>query len=73
MEKSERNLRIKNKFEDALNIYLKKDFKEAQVIFRSLSEDEGDETSYIFSSRCIYYIDNPPEDSWKGVYIHVDK
>ena len=73
MDKSEKNQRIKNKFEDALNLYLKKAFKDAQVIFKLLSEDEGDETSYIFLNRCIYYIDNPPEGSWEGVYVHVNK
>lgn len=73
MDNTDKNTRIRDKFEEALSIYMKKGFQEAQAIFKCLAEIEGDETSYIFLNRCIYYIENPPEESWNGVHVHVDK
>ncbi|MEW6674977.1 MAG: adenylate/guanylate cyclase domain-containing protein [Nitrospirota bacterium] len=57
------------KFEEALGLYRKQWFKDAQEIFAHLSAEYGDKTSEIFAERCAEFMDNPPGADWDGVYI----
>lgn len=61
--------KIINKFEEALSLYRKQQFKDAKEIFQSLIKEYSDKPSEIFSERCAEFIDNPPEPQWDGVYV----
>ncbi|MBM4136038.1 MAG: adenylate/guanylate cyclase domain-containing protein [Nitrospira sp.] len=63
------DVEIIKKFEEALSLYRKQQFKDAKEIFQSLIKDYSDEPSSVFADRCTEYIDNPPDPQWDGVYI----
>ncbi len=57
------------KFEDALRLYRKQQFKEAKEIFERLDAEYGDKTAGVFFDRCVEFMDNPPGEDWDGVYV----
>ncbi|MEW6068834.1 MAG: adenylate/guanylate cyclase domain-containing protein [Nitrospirota bacterium] len=57
------------KFEGALGLYRRQQFKEAEEKFKCLSAEYGDKPSDVFAERCTEFINNPPEKEWNGVYI----
>ncbi len=65
-------LRIRDEFEEALRLYHKKEFKEAENIFARLLED-GDKPSEVFKKRCEEFIQSPPPPDWAGVWVMLRK
>jgi adenylate cyclase len=57
------------KFEEALALYRKQQFKEAKQIFEKLELERGDKTAGVFAERCAEFIENPPDPDWDGVYV----
>lgn len=57
------------KFEEALMLYRKQQFKEAKEIFERLESEYADKTSGVFAERCVEFIDSPPGADWDGVYV----
>jgi adenylate cyclase len=57
------------RFEDALQLYRKQQFKEAKEIFERLESEYGDKTAGVFAERCTEFIENPPLPDWDGVYV----
>ena len=53
-----------NSYKNALEFYKNRDFKTAKEKFDYIN----DEPSKNFSKRCEYYISNPPNEVWDGVY-----
>jgi adenylate cyclase len=60
---------IAKKFEEALMLYRKQQFKEAKEIFEKLESENGDKTAGVFAERCAEFIDNPPGADWDGIYV----
>ncbi|MCX7793527.1 MAG: adenylate/guanylate cyclase domain-containing protein [Thermodesulfovibrionales bacterium] len=61
------------RFEEALYLYSKRRFIEAEVIFREIFNKFNDRASMVFMERCKNYILNPPPEDWDGVYTAVQK
>jgi class 3 adenylate cyclase/uncharacterized membrane protein SpoIIM required for sporulation len=70
--KASGNLRLKNDFEKALNFYRQQEFTTAKELFLRLAK-EGDNPSKVYIERCEEYINNPPTESWDGVFIMTKK
>ncbi len=60
-------LRMRDKFEDALNYYRDGDFARALEKFTLLT-DAGDPPSPVMKERCEHFIKTPPAGEWKGVW-----
>jgi len=73
MEKSERNKNIKILYEKALKHYFNTEFSTAQEIFKKLWVEYEDYPSKILLERSEYYIKNPPEEGWEGIYEFKEK
>ncbi|ACO04830.1 MAG TPA: adenylate/guanylate cyclase domain-containing protein [Persephonella sp.] len=73
MEKSERNKNIKILYEKALEHYFNTEFSTAQEIFKKLWVEYEDYPSKILLERSEYYIKNPPEEGWEGIYEFKEK
>ncbi|GER92397.1 adenylate/guanylate cyclase domain-containing protein [hot springs metagenome] len=58
-----------DKFEGALQLYRKQQFKEAREVFEMLEAEYSDKTAGVFAERCAEFINNPPGDNWEGVYV----
>lgn len=56
-------------FEKALSLYRQRRFKEAEEIFKHLSNTFYDKPSEIFAQRCRDFCLTPPPDDWDGVYV----
>lgn len=69
---SDLQLEIKDKFEKAITIYLKRDFKKAFEIFNYL-ENIWDKTSSVYKYRCNMYLINPPQEDWDWVWVLDEK
>jgi adenylate cyclase len=55
-------------WEEALALYEKRRFREAEEIFRSLAaQNEADNTARLYLDTCRSYIAAPPPDDWDGV------
>ena len=55
-------------FHEALELYLKKDFQNAQKSFMRAAElDPSDETALIFAKKCSDYIQNGIPEGWDGI------
>jgi class 3 adenylate cyclase len=58
----------------ALKEYRNKEFEKAYKIFQSILETKKDDTpSKLHSKRCLYYLNNPPDKNWQGVFIFNSK
>jgi adenylate cyclase len=53
------------RFEEGLALYRAMKFAEAKAIFTELA---GDPPSKLFSERCDYFTNEPPDDGWDGVW-----
>lgn len=61
-------------FSEGRKFYKLMQFKDALNCFQSALEiDPEDGPSKVYKERCSYYISNPPEDDWDGVYIMTHK
>ena len=55
------------RFDEAINLYLSRDFSKSLSIFQELS-DLHDSPSKTYIERCNMYLKNPPEDTWDQVW-----
>jgi adenylate cyclase len=56
-------------FAEGRKLFLRREFVKAKEIFLAiLSRDESDTPSSIHVKRCEYLIENPPEESWEGIF-----
>jgi adenylate cyclase len=63
-----------NAYEAGLDCYERRDWDDAVRHFRQALElAPTDRPSRIFIDRCRYYSENPPPDTWNGVWIMEDK
>lgn len=61
-------------FNEALILYRKMDFKDAESLFSELRNKFPEKLLYsIYINRCRDFIKAPPSDSWDGVYSHTSK
>ncbi|MCS7184897.1 MAG: adenylate/guanylate cyclase domain-containing protein [bacterium] len=61
-------------FNEAVDLYFKRDFIEAKRLFSDFKQKyPEDEASSIYIERCNYYILNPPSENWDGVYVFETK
>lgn len=61
-------------YEAGLDCYQRRDWADAiQHFSEALEVAPTDQPSQIFIDRCRYYRDNPPPESWNGVWIMEDK
>jgi len=57
-----------------LGLYRQRDFQGALDSFRQgLSFHPGDKPTRIYAERCEHYIQNPPDDTWDGVWVMTTK
>ncbi len=68
-EKSEMNTII-SKYEQALQAYRNRHFAEAMDL---LKDQLNDGPSHTIHARCAHFLQNPPPDTWDGVYIFTVK
>jgi adenylate cyclase len=59
-------------FEDAVSLYMNRDFEKAKEIFDKLSK-LWDEPSKVYKKRCEIFIKNPPENNWDGIWTMDEK
>ncbi len=53
-----------------LKLYKAKEFDKALQFFEeSFNKSLLEDASYVYMERCKYYIENPPEESWGGVFV----
>ncbi len=61
-------------YEQALEHYLQKDWEEAKNAFSKLREHDPDRLLYkLYAERIKYFMENPPNEEWDGVYIFTSK
>lgn len=61
------------RYEEALDLFRRCRFVEAQVIFADLEERYGDPPSRLFRKRCADFIVNPPPEEWDGSFTAMRK
>lgn len=54
---------------EAFDAYLAGDFQTALHLFQQLSGGHYDKLYQLFVTRCRYYLDNPPGESWDGISV----
>ncbi|MFA7288617.1 MAG: adenylate/guanylate cyclase domain-containing protein [Melioribacteraceae bacterium] len=62
-----------NIFANALSLYRNQKFEEAIIFFNECYGKFSDQTSKVFIDRCIYFIENKPNENWDGVFILKNK
>lgn len=71
---SEKTKTVLDLFRQGRELYKQKDFKEAMNRFaEALKNDPEDGPSKVFYARCKYYLENPPEEDWDGVWVMHEK
>ena len=66
---SENKLKCIKSFEEGLFLYKSKKFKEAMdKFYNSLLYDQDDGPSKLYIERCQFFISNPVNDDWDGVF-----
>lgn len=56
-------------FEEALTLYLNKDFTEARKLFIKANElNPIDKTPLVYANRCLSYAKNGVDENWKGIF-----
>ena len=62
------------RYEDGVRLYRERKFSEAAVEFQEcLRKQPDDYLSAMYLKRCQALIENPPDDSWDGVYVMTKK
>jgi len=73
-EASEEQKQLASEFERHLESYRKKDFEKACASFESLAgRFENDKACAIYAERCRVLAQNPPDESWSGVFTFTTK
>jgi len=68
-ESAEKKIAYLQPFLQGLALYKEKRFEDALPFFESLiSEEESDPPSIVYAKRCKFYMENPPEPDWDGVF-----
>lgn len=67
---SESNRELKSTFESGLSLYKLKKFHEAKRVFETVTEDF---ISSIYVNRCVEFIENPPLETWNGIFTMKEK
>ncbi|GAB6282365.1 MAG: adenylate/guanylate cyclase domain-containing protein [Ignavibacterium sp.] len=71
---SEEKIKSLNYFTEGLIHYRKKNFSEALELFQKCNSNNcEDEPSKIYIERCKYFLKNPPDKNWNGVFIFQSK
>jgi len=68
-EVSDERKKVLKTFEKGFDLYREKKFKEAKEEFDSIQ----DGPAKVFSERCDFFLNNPPEESWDGVWVMTTK
>ena len=58
------------RYEDALALYLRREFQVALLAFEALA---GDPPSAVLAERCRAFLAAPPPDDWDGTYVATHK
>ncbi len=59
---------LADRFLDAYNLYLKRDWKTARDLFQSVLRDfPDDRVSLLYIGRCDKFLENAPDESWNGI------
>ncbi len=59
---------LADRFQDAYNLYMKREWKAARDIFQSIIGDfPKDSVSALYMARCDKYIASEPDESWNGI------
>ncbi len=62
------------RYEEALNLYTTRKFEQGLKLFSECHKEKpNDEATKVFMERCVYYIANPPNERWNGVYSYTKK
>lgn len=71
---SEKKKAVLKYYNEGIEYYFNKDFKNAMEKFqKALEIDPDDGPSKLQYLRCIEYIKNPPPENWDGVFTMVSK
>jgi adenylate cyclase len=63
-----------NKYENAMNLYLSRNFKDALKAFNELLAGKTDSVLYnLYISRIEHFLENPPEQDWDGCFTFLSK
>ncbi len=61
-------------YEYGIDQYKQGDFEKAMEVFQSLCDKYRKRKVYeIYQERCGYFMENPPEPGWNGVFVHTSK
>ena len=61
-------------YESGVGLYRERNFPGALEVFReALTFHPGDKPTRIYAERCEHYIQEPPDDSWDGVWVMTTK
>jgi adenylate cyclase len=62
------------RFETALTLYRSREWDKARSAFNAvLGVESEDKPSKIYLERCEYFLQNPPAESWDGVFNRAEK
>ena len=70
---TEKLLKLRDVFEESLELYRKQKWDLAEKGFAALARDLGDETSKVFLERIKDFRENPPPRGWDGVFHRTTK
>jgi adenylate cyclase len=68
MEDTRENRFLRERYEEALELYLRRAFQAAEALFLLIAEESGDGPARIFANRCTLYRREPPQPGWDGVF-----
>ena len=60
-------------YEEAMELYQQRNFKEAEQIFSSLNSKEPHKLYEVYSKRAAFFMENPPAPDWDGVFSFTTK
>jgi hypothetical protein len=62
------------RYEEGVRLYRSRKFQEAAALFEECHRrDPEDYLSEMYLKRCTALIENPPDDSWNGVFVMTKK
>lgn len=74
-QESSNRREAKELYEEGLQLYLKREWQKAISYFENAEKARGekDKSARLLKERCEEYLQNPPEDSWDGVFTRTHK
>jgi hypothetical protein len=74
IEDRQRMLEVLKHFKEGRRLYTMQKFAEARDAFaRAIAIDKEDGPSRVFHARCKRYLEEPPGESWDGVWVMKEK